>query len=615
LIRKSSLVAHLPFGLILIFAAILRIWDIHEFPMDSDELGSWFRATNNPDFRNHIANGVMIDGHPAGIQTIIWMFSSYFKSEVSFKIVWLCFSLLNLILIYTLTTKITNRSIALLCSIFWGFLHFPIDMSIWVRPYEIALLFELLFFYSLFALPINKKQHFIVLGISLGLTGYMHYFTLLTSIIGLLIFTNWDKKQEIKKSFIIIGIAAILQIPALGIWSQHFFNEKGLSWLGKPEIGFLFDHFYFIFNQSNLVNLTTLILVIISIYFHWRNNWENIRWGLLLIFFLAFGVVWGYSYWIKPIIQHHVLYFMLPFLLIFISNWIINASPKWLRVIVLSVIPIILLQSLFLENRHYSNCKLDKYHSPLLQLSVIQSNNTKTPILFDGPQDIFDYKRKQFSELNLINVNTFDRDNFYNQISEDSIDSFYLVTNAGSNDRFLPYLTEVFNPIQIQSTQNGFYAFPGSQINLFSKSNHNKESDNAKAISIKADSNYFLPFSELATKFKGIQKNDLIYIKCKDSMQGERHLVSAIFTPSFNKALRQIDYRFTSNTKRINDSIVIHSIKLSDIPNWNNESTLRISYENRNSSTSNYKFEMSIKMQKGNPFLYGIPPNQILSLN
>ena len=98
-------------------------------------------------------------------------------------------------------------------------------------------------------------------------------------------------------------------------------------------------------------------------------------------------------------------------------------------------------------------------------------------------------------------------------------------------------------------------------------------------------------------------------------MQGERHLVSAIFTPSFNKALRQIDYRFTSNTKRINDSIIIHSIKLSDIPNWNNESTLRISYENRNSRTSNYKFEMSIKMQKGNPFLYGIPPNQILSLN
>ncbi len=265
-----------------------------------------------------------------------------------------------------------------------------------------------------------------------------------------------------------------------------------------------------------------------------------------------------------------------------------------------------------LENRHYSNCKLDKYHSPLLQLSVIQSNSTKTPILFDGPQDIFDYKRKQFPELQLININTFDRDNFYNQISEDSIDSFYLVTNSGSNDRFLPYLTEVFSPIHIPRTHNGFYTFPGSQINLFSKSNPNKESYNSNTISIKADSNYFLSLSELATKFNGIQKNDLIYITCIDSLQGERHLISAIFTPSFNKALRQIDYRFTSNTKRINDSIIIHSIKLSDIPNWSNESTLRISYENRGNSNSDQTFDIRIKMQKGNPFLYGIPPNQIL---
>ncbi len=583
--------------------------------MDSDELGSLFRALENPDFSNHIANGVMIDGHPAGVQTIIWVLSSYFKSEVSFKIVWLCFSLLNSILIYTLTTKLTNRPIALLSSIFWSFLHFPIDMSIWVRPYEMALFFELLFFYSLLALPIKRKYHFIVLGISLGLTGYMHYFALLTSIIGLLVFTKLGKKQEIFNSLKILGIAALLQIPALGIWSQHFFNEKGLSWLGKPEIGFLFDHLYFIFNQSNLVSLSILILVGISIHFHLRNNWENIPWKLLFIFLLAFGVVWGYSYWIKPIIQHHVLYFMLPFLLIFLSHWIINASPKWYRITILSILPLILIQSFLIENNHYSNCKLDKYHSPLLQLSVIKSNNTKTPILFDGPQDIIDYKRKQFPELNLINVNTFDWDNCYNQIAEESMDSFYVVTNSGSNDRFLPYLTEVFNPIHIPLTQNGFYTFPGSQINLFSKSNHNKEPYNSKKISIKADSNYLLPFSELATKFNGIQKNDLIYIRCIDSLKGERHLVSAIFTPIFNKALRQNDYRFTSNTKRINDSIVIHSVKLSDIPNWNNESTLRISYENKNSSTSNYEFDMSITMQKGNPFLYGIPPNQILSLN
>lgn len=583
--------------------------------MDSDELGSWFRATNNPDFSSHIANGVMIDGHPAGIQSLIWVLGSYFTSEVSFKIVWFCFSLLNLILIYALTTKLANRPIALLSSIFWSFLHFPIDMSIWVRPYEIALFFELLFFYFLFILPDKSRYYVIVLGVSLALTGYMHYFALLTSIIGLFVFNTWDKKHDLKQSFIILGIAALIQIPAIGIWSQHFLNEKGLSWLGKPEFGFLFDHLYFIFNQSNLISLITLIVLGVSIYFHWKKKWENIRWELLAIFFLAFEVVWGYSYWVKPIIQHHVLYFMLPFLLIFLSQFVFISSPKWFRIMILCIFPIILFQSLILENRHYSNCKLDKYHSPLLQLFEIQSYSTKTPILFDGPQDIFEYKSKQFPNLNLIKINTYDWEQCHNLISGGSFDSLYVVTNSGSNDRFLPYLNEVFNPIHIQRTQYGFYTFPGSQINLFSKKNIYKKSSISKSIIIKSDSNYFIQLSELATKFNGIQKNDLIYIECMDSMPGERHLVSAILTPSFNKSLRQVDYRFTSNNNRINDSIVVHSIKLSDIPNWNNESILRISYENRNSSTSSHTFEIRIKMQKGNPFLYGIPPNQILSFN
>lgn len=65
---------HWFFILLIFIAAAVRFYDLSAVPMDSDELGALFRAEKTQSsFWAHITQGVAIDGHPAGVQTIIWI--------------------------------------------------------------------------------------------------------------------------------------------------------------------------------------------------------------------------------------------------------------------------------------------------------------------------------------------------------------------------------------------------------------------------------------------------------------------------------------------------------------------------------------------------------------
>jgi hypothetical protein len=94
-----------------------------------------------------------------------------------------------------------------------------------------------------------------------------------------------------------------------------------------------------------------------------------------------------------------------------------------------------------------------------------------------------------------------------------------------------------------------------------------------------------------------------------------RHLVSALFQKGFNQALQQIDYRYTSNDQILNidNCLLHHPIKLSDIKHWNDESLLRVSYEYRGNTTpKNQTYSCIITKIAGNPHLYGYPTKQTL---
>jgi hypothetical protein len=109
-----------------------------------------------------------------------------------------------------------------------------------------------------------------------------------------------------------------------------------------------------------------------------------------------------------------------------------------------------------------------------------------------------------------------------------------------------------------------------------------------------------------------IQSNDLIVIKIdKNEFMENAKIVTALINHEsslFSKSdkTEQIDYRYT----RCNDfwaagfGAAFHVLKLSDIPNWNQNSELRVTIETSNKSIKN--IPICIYRFNGNPYQYGV---------
>ena len=124
----------------------------------------------------------------------------------------------------------------------------------------------------------------------------------------------------------------------------------------------------------------------------------------------------------------------------------------------------------------------------------------------------------------------------------------------------------------------------------------------------------FIDFKEIEAKLGIIEPNDVLMVSVEDGFAcnevfREFDLVTAIFQEGFNRALNQIDYRFTPNKSPLNqhNAWLHHPIKLADIPNWDAKSRLRVSYEYRGPEDNQFKASPSrlrIRKIKGNPHLY-----------
>ena len=68
---KNIRIDHLLIFLILAIGALLRFYDYASIPFTHDELSALIR-TRFGSFHELIRNGVMVDGHPAGVQVFLY---------------------------------------------------------------------------------------------------------------------------------------------------------------------------------------------------------------------------------------------------------------------------------------------------------------------------------------------------------------------------------------------------------------------------------------------------------------------------------------------------------------------------------------------------------------
>ncbi|HLG02169.1 MAG TPA: hypothetical protein VI731_01150, partial [Bacteroidia bacterium] len=208
-----------------------------------------------------------------------------------------------------------------------AFLQFPLMYSQLARPYAPGLFFTMgcAWFWSQWIFGDHPRRKDLLYFI-LFATGavYSHYFSLLMAgligILGLFFLRGKPWKNYLVACFLIL----LLFLPYTGIFIYQL-TAGGVGgpggWLGKPTPAFFGSHLWFIFDASRIILYGSMLLAFACLVFFFRRPG---KFHALCLLLWAIPLLTGYFYSIKfnPVLQHSVLLFSFPFLLLFLFSWI-----------------------------------------------------------------------------------------------------------------------------------------------------------------------------------------------------------------------------------------------------------------------------------------------------
>jgi len=432
---------------------------------DSDELSSILRANQADNFLQHIQLGVLPDGHPAGVQSFIW-FGTHFLgcSPFFFRLIWVIFTILGNIYFKKWLYKVAKGQgceehianwISMFGYAFISLMWWPLSLGSWLRPYVPGFA-VFMFFLNQFELLRNKRNSWILTGIFLGLLGYIHYFALLTGLVFFIVSWGWEFGFKSTKTFIKIGAIAItINLPQLFV-IQHQFQLAGLNWLGKPTPNFFIEHLQYITGNNFWIQwifLFAIVLRLILIPPKWNSTFiKNI-----LIWLCVFIVLYTYSIFRKPVLQHNALYFAFPLFISFFIEMLVallnfinqkinlfqskytpiptettnnnpiinlfqskynpiptettnnnpitnlfkkqfNSMGELVNSIILILGILLLLNNTIFEKLYFAEIRIhDRYTEPFRIVKDYKLNERpKIQILMDGPEDVLNYHKSHF---------------------------------------------------------------------------------------------------------------------------------------------------------------------------------------------------------------------------
>lgn len=344
--------------LILIIGAVLRFYDYTGIPFTHDELSALIR-TRFGDFHELIRKGVMVDGHPAGVQVFLYYWIKLAgTSESMVKLPFTIFGLASVYLTYLIGKRWFSSAAALISASFLAFLQYPVMYSQIARPYASGLFLCLLlvYFWTSLMLSPQRKYYLNLSGYILAsaLCAYNHHFTLLfCGIAGLTGVFIIDKQRRL--SFILSWLFIfLLYVPHLSIFFYHLKLGGIGGWLSKPRPDFIFDYLKYVFQFSWWVLALIALLFLLS--FAWRRKGQRTNYVMVLVSFLWFilPLLAGflYSVYINPVLQYSVLIFSFPFLLFFLF-FFSNTEKAWQKIVLVGLCAFMIIPSLIAERKHY----------------------------------------------------------------------------------------------------------------------------------------------------------------------------------------------------------------------------------------------------------------------
>lgn len=319
-------------GLLLIVAALLRFYHYGSFSYSNDELSAIARA-QYPTFSELVQKGFFVDGHPGGIQVLMWLWIMVFGlSETSIRLPFVLMGLVSVFLAYKVGRQMFGKWSGLFSGATIAFLQFPLLFSQIARPYGPGMMFGLLmvsFWHRIFYVsgndkPVKQSKLWDYIGFSLAAAAcmYTHYFAFLFAlIVGLSGFLVSRKGQLVPYLLAALG-SAVLFAPHISITLNHL-SIKGLSgWLGLPGIDWPVRHLWFIFDHSWATLAWVVAAAVIgSLWNRNKNDWR-LRFFLATWFLAPIIIGYVYSYLRAPVLQDSVLIFSFPYLIILIFSFV-----------------------------------------------------------------------------------------------------------------------------------------------------------------------------------------------------------------------------------------------------------------------------------------------------
>ena len=369
----SKRIDYILLGIIMLTAAVLRLWKLGDVPFMHDEFSALLR-TRFDNFHDFIQQGIMPDSHPIGVQAFLWLWVRIFGwSEFWVKLPFVLMGIGSIYLIYLIGRQWFNRKVGLFSAAFFAVSQFTIFYSQLARPYSAGLFFVLLMAWFWYKIVFETKKPKLGIYIGFALSAWacslIQYFSIAQA--GLIFITGlFFLPKERRKAYWLSGIGAVvLFAPTLPIFYQQLFVSGSIGgWLSAPKATFFTDFLQYTMNYSQLFMFATGILIILPFILGKRDKLNHpLRWAGLAWFVIIFAIAFIYSLYREPIIQHSTLIFSYPFVIIVaFSLFKSRTLTSWQTALVVVALLFVGITSLIMTRRHFDLM----YHQGFDQIAV-----------------------------------------------------------------------------------------------------------------------------------------------------------------------------------------------------------------------------------------------------
>ena len=365
--------------IIILTGILLRFYRFQYIPFTHDEFSALFR-TDFINFNDLISLGVKPDGHPAGIQVLLYYWTKWFgTAEYIVKLPFLAFGIASILLAYLTGSRMFGKTTGLITAAYISTLEYTLNYSQIARPYISGMFFGLLmvYFWSAYIQNPKEKRWLHITGFILSAVFciYNHYFSAL-----LAVFIGFSGlfflRGKALRNYILSGLViTLLFLPHIRITISQLQMGGLEGWLGKPQNDFILEYFKYLF-QFSWITIILIAIIIITGFNKDSFPSEKRKFAIFSLswFLLSFLTGFVYSKSIAPVLQYSVLIFSFPFLLMGIFSWV-NINKPVFKSLAIFIILVINISTLVFQREYYKLFYQSPYYEIFSEIEEFEREN------------------------------------------------------------------------------------------------------------------------------------------------------------------------------------------------------------------------------------------------